>query len=52
MTRSWERNLDGLRAHARQKAVDTAHRAEVAIAHLLKEQRLLTREHYSANNLF
>jgi len=39
MTRLWERNIDGLRAHAQQKAVDTAHRAEVAIAHLLKEQR-------------
>lgn len=39
MTRSWERNIDGLRAHAQQKAVDTAHRAEAAIARLLKEQR-------------
>lgn len=40
MTRSsWERNIDGLRAHAQQKAVDTARRAEAAIAHLLKEQR-------------
>lgn len=39
MTRSWERNIDGLRAHAQQKAVDTTHRAEAAIAHLLKEQR-------------
>ena len=39
MTRSWERNIDGLRAHAQQKTVDTAHRAEAAIAHLLKEQR-------------
>lgn len=39
MTQSWERNIDGLRAHAQQKAVDTAHRAEAAIAHLLKEQR-------------
>jgi Family of unknown function (DUF6262) len=39
MTRSWERNIDGLRAHAQQKAVETAHRAEAAIAHLLKEQR-------------
>jgi hypothetical protein len=39
MTRSWERNMDGLRAHAQQKAVDTARRAEAAIAHLLKEQR-------------
>jgi hypothetical protein len=39
MTRSWERNIDGLRAHAQQKAVDTARRAEAAIVHLLKEQR-------------
>lgn len=39
MTQSWERNIDGLRAHAQQKAVDTARRAEAAIAHLLKEQR-------------
>lgn len=39
MIRSWERNTDGLRAHAQQKAVDTARRAEAAIAHLLKEQR-------------
>lgn len=39
MTRSWERNTDGLRAHAQQKAVETACRAEAAIAHLLKEQR-------------
>jgi hypothetical protein len=39
MTQSWERNIDGLRAHAQQKAMDTARRAEAAIAHLLKEQR-------------
>src|ERR1700730_12107236 len=39
MIQSWERNIDGLRAHAQQKAVDTACRAEAAIAHLLKEQR-------------
>lgn len=39
MTRSWERNIDGLRAHAQQKAMDTACRAEAAIASLLKEQR-------------
>jgi len=39
MTHSWERNIDGLRAHAQQKAVDTARRAEAAIASLLKEQR-------------
>jgi hypothetical protein len=39
MTRSWERNIDGLRAHAQQKTIDTARRAEAAIAHLLKEQR-------------
>jgi hypothetical protein len=39
MTQSWERNIDGLRTHAQQKAVDTAHRAEAAIARLLKEQR-------------
>lgn len=39
MTRSWERNIDGLRAHAQQKTVDTARRAEAAIAQLLQEQR-------------
>lgn len=39
MTRSWERNIDGLRAHAQEKARETARRAEAAIAHLLKEQR-------------
>jgi Family of unknown function (DUF6262) len=39
MTRSWERNISGLRTHAQQKATDTARRAEAAIAHLLKEQR-------------
>ncbi len=39
MTRSWKRNIDGLRAHAQEKAVETARRAEEAIAHLLKEQR-------------
>lgn len=37
--RSWERNIDGLRLHVQQKAVDTARRAEEAIALLLKEQR-------------
>ena len=39
MTRSWERNIDGLREHAQEKARETARRAEAAIAHLLKEQR-------------
>ena len=39
MTRSWERNISGLWTHAQQKATGTAHRAEAAIAHLLKEQR-------------
>jgi hypothetical protein len=39
MTRSWERNTSGLRAHAQEKAVETARRAEEAIARLLKEQR-------------
>ena len=39
MTQSWERNIDGLRAHAQEKAVETARRAEEAIARLLKEQR-------------
>jgi Family of unknown function (DUF6262) len=39
MTRSWERNISGLRTHAQQKATDTARRAEAAIAHLLKKQR-------------
>lgn len=34
-----ERNIDGLRAHAQQKAVETAHRAEAAIAQLLQEHR-------------
>ncbi|GHO90419.1 hypothetical protein KSF_004670 [Reticulibacter mediterranei] len=38
MTRSWERNIDGLRAYAQEKAVETARRAEETIAHLLKEQ--------------
>ncbi|MGB8348373.1 MAG: DUF6262 family protein [Ktedonobacteraceae bacterium] len=38
MTSSWERNIDGLKAHAQQKALDTACRAEAAIVHLLKEQ--------------
>jgi hypothetical protein len=39
MTRSWERNTRGLRAHAQEKAVETARRAEEAIARLLQEQR-------------
>lgn len=39
MTRSWERNIDGLRAHAQEKASETARRADEAIARLLKEQR-------------
>jgi hypothetical protein len=39
MTRSWERNVDGLRTHAQQKAAETGRRAEAAIAQLLKEQR-------------
>lgn len=39
MTRSWKRNVDGLRAHAQQKTVETARRAEAAIAQLLKEHR-------------
>lgn len=39
MSRSWERNIDGLRSHAQQKAVETARRAEEAIARLLREQR-------------
>jgi len=39
MTQSWERNIDGLRAHAQEKAAETTRRAEEAIAHLLKEQR-------------
>jgi len=39
MTQSWERNTRGLREHAQQKAVETAQRAEEAIARLLKEQR-------------
>jgi hypothetical protein len=39
MTASWERNIDGLKAHAQQKALDTACRAEAAITYLLKEQR-------------
>lgn len=38
MTASWERTIEGLRAQAQQKAMDTARRAEAAIAHLLKEQ--------------
>ena len=39
MSRSWERNVEGLRTHAQYKAVETEHRAEAAIAQLLKEQR-------------
>ncbi|SRR5579875_112278 len=39
MTRSWERNTLGLRAHAQGKARETARRAEAAITSLLKEQR-------------
>jgi len=39
MMRSWERDTRGLRAHAQEKAVETARRAEEAIARLLKEQR-------------
>jgi Family of unknown function (DUF6262) len=39
MTRSWERNINGLRAHAQQKTVETVRRAEAAITQLLKEQR-------------
>lgn len=37
--RFWERNTQGLQAHAQQKAVDTTRRAEEAITRLLKEQR-------------
>jgi Family of unknown function (DUF6262) len=36
---TWERNIDGLRSHAQRKAVETAQRAEEAIARLLREQR-------------
>jgi hypothetical protein len=39
MTRSWKRNVAGLRAHAQQKTMETARRAETAIAQLLKEHR-------------
>ncbi len=39
MTQSWERNVDGLRAHAQQKATETRARAEAAITQLLREQR-------------
>jgi hypothetical protein len=39
MTASWERTIDGLQAHAQQKALDTARRAEAASTYLLKEQR-------------
>jgi Family of unknown function (DUF6262) len=39
MNRSWKRNVEGLRSHAQQKAVETALRAEAAITQLLKEQR-------------
>ncbi len=39
MTQSWERNTLGLRMYAQEKAVETARRAEDAIACLLKEQR-------------
>ncbi len=39
MTQQWQRNVAGLRVHAKLKAEDTRQRAEEAIAHLLKEQR-------------
>src|SRR5581483_8425497 len=38
----WERNLDGLRQHARQRAADTGRRAEEAIELFLREQRPIT----------
>lgn len=38
-TKLWERNIDGLRTHAQQKAEMTKRRAEEAIALLLREQR-------------
>jgi len=39
MTHSWERNVEGLRAHAQQKAAETRARAEAAITQLIREQR-------------
>lgn len=38
-TKQWQRNTDGLRAHAQKKAAATEQRAEDAIALLLREQR-------------
>lgn len=39
MKQEWQRNVTGLRAHAKFKAEETRRRAEEAIAQLLKEQR-------------
>lgn len=38
-TKQWQRNTEGLRANAQKKAAATEHRAEAAIALLIKEQR-------------
>jgi predicted RNase H-like nuclease (RuvC/YqgF family) len=37
--RSWQRNTEGLRAHAQRKAEAAAQHAEAAIAQLLRERR-------------
>jgi Family of unknown function (DUF6262) len=41
-TTPWQRNIDGLRGSAQTKAEITKHRAEEAIALLLKERRPIT----------
>lgn len=41
-TTPWQRNIDGLRRSAQTKAEITKHRAEEAIALLLKERRPIT----------
>ena len=41
-TKRWQRNTQGLRAHAQQKAEHTRERAEAAIALLIKEHRPIT----------
>src|SRR5260370_38697973 len=39
--KSWERNIEGLRKNAQEKALATKHRVEEAIRLLLKEQRVI-----------
>lgn len=40
--KTWARNIDGLRTAAQRKAEATQHKAEAALALLLKEQRPIT----------